>query len=160
MPIYGHTFFDHNSVIFWPIKLKFHMATQETIIYRLVLKNLDQDRYFQISDFGVLIWPKKGRGSTLSHKGLGPQDPTKKLAQGMELLDHVLSQNHASKNFRPGVWTPPPLRDSGERRPPLTVPETDEKPPKLCFTFYSEVMIYSLRDSFVAVSINNFGVKN
>ena len=44
---------------------------------------------------------QKGRGSTLSHKGLGPQNPTKKLAQGMELLDHVLSQNHASKNVRP-----------------------------------------------------------
>ena len=39
MPIYGHTTFGHNSVIFWPIKFKFHMVTQETSIYRLVMRN-------------------------------------------------------------------------------------------------------------------------
>ena len=38
--------FDHNSVIFWAIKLKFHMATQEIIIYRLVARNLDYGPYF------------------------------------------------------------------------------------------------------------------
>ena len=39
MPIYGHTFFSHMSAIFWPIKLKFHTVTHETIIYRLVMRN-------------------------------------------------------------------------------------------------------------------------
>ena len=39
MPIYGHTCFGHISTIFWPIKLKFHTVTHETIIYRLVMRN-------------------------------------------------------------------------------------------------------------------------
>ena len=39
MPIYGHTTFGHNSVIFWLIKLKFHTVTRETNIYRLVMRN-------------------------------------------------------------------------------------------------------------------------
>ena len=46
---------------------------------------------------------QKKRGSTLSHKGLGPQDTTNKLAQSTELLDYVLSQKHASKKFRPAL---------------------------------------------------------
>ena len=39
--IKGHTFFDHNSAIFRQIRLKFIMETQETIIYRLVIRNDD-----------------------------------------------------------------------------------------------------------------------
>ena len=100
MPIYGHTFFGHISANFWPIKLKFHMATQETIIYRLMMRNQRKDLLFKNSKFLALIWPQKGRGPTLCHKGPGTQDWTKKFANGMELLGHTLSQNYVSKNFR------------------------------------------------------------
>ena len=40
MPIFGHTFFGHNSAISGPIRLKFFMGVQETIIYVLVMSNL------------------------------------------------------------------------------------------------------------------------
>ena len=36
-------FFGHNSAIFYPISLNFFMLTQETIIYRLVIRNYDFD---------------------------------------------------------------------------------------------------------------------
>ena len=101
MPIYGHTFFGYISANFRPIKLKFHMATQGTIIYRLMMRNLGYDLIFKFLDFWALIWPQKGCGPTLWVKGPGTQDPTKKLAYGMELLGYILSQNHVSKNFRP-----------------------------------------------------------
>ena len=57
--------------------------------------------YFKFLNFWALIWPQKGCGPTLCLKGPGTQDPTKKLAYGMELLGYTLSQNHVSKNFRP-----------------------------------------------------------
>ena len=46
MPIFGHTFFGHNSAIFGPIGLKIGMRTQETVIYRLVVKFFSYDAYF------------------------------------------------------------------------------------------------------------------
>ena len=64
------------------------MATRDTIIYLLALRNQGQDPYFQISNFWALIWPQKGHSLTLSRKGPGLQNPTKKLAHGMELLDY------------------------------------------------------------------------
>ena len=60
MPIYGHTFFGHNSAIFWLIKLKFRMVTQETIIYRLTMRNKGYGHIFDIWIFGPLFGPKKG----------------------------------------------------------------------------------------------------
>ena len=49
---YVHTFFGHNSAIFQQIGLKIFMVTQESIIYRLVIKNFG----FGPSSVG----PKKG----------------------------------------------------------------------------------------------------
>ena len=60
MPIFGLTFFGHNSAIFGSIGQKFVMGTQETTIYRLVIRNPSYDAYFFI--FGPLLagnwaWP-------------------------------------------------------------------------------------------------------
>ena len=38
-PFLGIRFFDHNSAIFWPIGLEIFEGNQETIIYRLVVRN-------------------------------------------------------------------------------------------------------------------------
>ena len=48
MPIFGHTFFAHNSAIFGPIGLEILMGTQETIIYRLVVRKQNYDAHFYI----------------------------------------------------------------------------------------------------------------
>ena len=53
MPIFGHTFFVHNSAIFWPIGLKIFKGTQDTFIYRLVVRNLSYDAYFSVLIFWV-----------------------------------------------------------------------------------------------------------
>ena len=39
--INGHTIFGHNSAIFCSVELKIFIETQETIIYRLEMKNHD-----------------------------------------------------------------------------------------------------------------------
>ena len=105
--IYGHTFFGHNSAIFGPIGLKFFMGTQGTIIYRLLLRNQCFGLYLPISIFWVLFGGKMGVAATLAPLGLGPQNPTKKLAHVGVLLGQLLSQNKVSKIYRLG---PPPLK--------------------------------------------------
>ena len=88
--VYGHKFFGHNSAIFWPIRLKFIMVSQETIIYRLYIKKLGFKPFFDFSSFWALLGPEKGRGPTDTHIGLGPLvDP----------LGHMLSQNYVSNFF-------------------------------------------------------------
>ena len=42
-----------------------------------------------------------GVAATLAPKGLGPQDPTKKLAHRMELLGQPLSQKNGLENLGP-----------------------------------------------------------
>ena len=103
--IYGHTFFGHNSAIFGPIGLKFFMGTQGTIIYRLLLRNQCFGLYLPISIFWVLFGGKMGVAATPAPLGLGPQNPTKKLAHVGVLLGQLLSQNKVSKIYRLG----PPL---------------------------------------------------
>ena len=44
-----------------------------------------------------------GVTATVAPKSLRPQDPTKKLAQWVELLGQPLSRKHVIKNFRPEV---------------------------------------------------------
>ena len=44
--------------------------------------------------------------TTMAPKGLGPQDPTKKLAKWVELSGHSLSRKHVFRIFGPN---PPPL---------------------------------------------------
>ena len=48
-------------------------------------------------DFWALIGGKKGVAATPAHKGLVPQNPTKKLAHVGVLLSHLLSHYHVPK---------------------------------------------------------------
>ena len=45
-----------------------------------------------------MLGPKKGRGPTATPRGLGSQNPNKKLTHLVDLLGHPLSRNHLS-NF-------------------------------------------------------------
>ena len=42
----------------------------------------------------------------VASKGLGPQDPTKKLAEWVKLLGQPLSRKHVFKNFGPDNFLP------------------------------------------------------
>ena len=44
---YGHTFFGHNSSIFLSNRAAFFLVTQETIIYRLMMRNHDFDAFLE-----------------------------------------------------------------------------------------------------------------
>ena len=46
MPIFGHTFFGHNSATFEPIGLKIFKGTQGTTIFLLMMRNPSFDVYF------------------------------------------------------------------------------------------------------------------
>ena len=61
MPIFGHTYFDHNSAIFGQIGLKIFMGTQETFIYRLLIENQSCDPYLSFLNFLGHFWRENGR---------------------------------------------------------------------------------------------------
>ena len=82
------------------------MGTQETIIYRLVMRNHSFGPYLPFSIFLALRGPKKGRGPTRTGMGLGPQNLTIKLAHWVDLLGQLLSRNHDFEIWRPE----PPLK--------------------------------------------------
>ena len=77
------------------------MGTQETIIYRLLVLNQRYSTKVPISIFGALFGGKMGVAAMPAPKGLGPQNPTKKLALVGVLLGHLLSQNRVSKLLDP-----------------------------------------------------------
>ena len=63
-PMFGHTFFGHNSAISGLIGLKIFKGVQETIIYWLVMRNLSYSAYFSFLIFGPLLvkkwaWPPR-----------------------------------------------------------------------------------------------------
>ena len=87
------------------------MGTQETIIYRLVMRNHSFGPYLPFSIFLALRGPKKGRGPTRTGMGLGPQNLTKKLAHWVDLLGQLLSRNHDFEIWRPE----PPLKEVHEK---------------------------------------------
>ena len=86
MPTFGHTFFGHNSAILGPIGLKIYMGTQETIIYRLVVRNQSYEAYFSVLIVWATFGGKMGVANTRAPYGLGPPNPTKKLAHLVDLL--------------------------------------------------------------------------
>ena len=51
-----------------------------------------------------------GVAATVAPKGLGPQDPTKKLAHWVDLLNQPLTRKLVFKNF--GPESPHPLKSS------------------------------------------------
>ena len=76
------------------------MVTQESIIYRLMARNNDFDAFLKNSYF----WRENGRGRYGGAKGSEaswPQDPTKKLAQWVDILGQPLSRKHVLKYFGP-----------------------------------------------------------
>ena len=88
MPIFAHTFFGCNSAISGPIGLKYLMGVQETMIYRLVMRNLSYDAF--IFDFLGHFLRENGRAPN----SLWPPNPTKKLAHWVDLLGQPLSLGH------------------------------------------------------------------
>ena len=80
------------------------LGIKETIIYRLVMGNHDLEAFLKNSIFGG----KMDVAATLAPKGLGPQDPTQKLAHRVELLGKPLSQKNVFENL--GPEPPPPLK--------------------------------------------------
>ena len=60
-------------------------------------------------DFLGLFGGKMGVAATLAPKGLGPKNPTKKLAHVGVLMGHILSQNHVPEISNPGPLPLPPL---------------------------------------------------
>ena len=77
------------------------MCTQETIIYRLVMGNLSYDAYFSFLIFWATFGRKMGMATTHALMVQGPSDPTKKLANLVDLLGQPLSRNHVFAIFRP-----------------------------------------------------------
>ena len=92
MPIFGHTFFGHNSSISEPIGLKFLMGVQETIIYRLVMRNISYGAYFSFLIFLATFWEKMGVATILTPNDLGPPNPIKKLDHCVDLLGQPISR--------------------------------------------------------------------
>ena len=80
--------------------LNFFMVTQETIIYRLVIKNRDFDAFLKKNH---IFGGKIGVATTVASKGLGPRDPTKKLTHWVDLLGQLLSRKPVLINFGPGL---------------------------------------------------------
>ena len=72
--IYGHTFFGHNLAIFCLIGLIF-LVTQETIIYRLVMRNHDFNAFLEKF---IFLW-ENGRGRHRDSKGSGASSPDQKF---------------------------------------------------------------------------------
>ena len=58
--IFGHTFFGHKSAIFRPIGLTTFLGTQETIFYRLVVRNPIYDAHFSFLNFWATFGGKMG----------------------------------------------------------------------------------------------------
>ena len=101
-PCIGTRFIGEKSVIFWPNSMiflpnsmKFCMKCQEVIIYRFCVKIYGFGANLLIFNFSGWFWQ--------ALKGLGPQNPTKKLAHWEDLLDHFLFRNRIFKIFRPAL---------------------------------------------------------
>ena len=62
MPTHEHTFSGHNSASFGLIELKLFMGAHESIIYRLIKRNLMFNAYIPVFIFwaGKWAWPKCG----------------------------------------------------------------------------------------------------
>ena len=105
MPIYGHTFFSHNSAIFdqsscnfvWLLKGPLSIDYTSKIAPRSLLK--------KCTHFGR----KMGVATTAAAYGFWATNPIKKLAHCVYLLGQPLSRNRVFQNFS---GEPPPLKIS------------------------------------------------
>ena len=89
------------------------MGTQEIIIYRLVVINLNYYYYFLVLTFWTIIGGKMGVATTRTSYGSGPPAPTKKLAHRVDPWGQPLSRNHVFEIFRDEP--PPPKQNTNQR---------------------------------------------
>ena len=97
--IFGHTYFGHKSAIFGAIGLKILLGTQETIIYRLVMRNLNYDLFF-VLDFWATNGGKIGVAITRAPNGLGRPNSTKKIGPLGELFGLAHISKTCFRNFQ------------------------------------------------------------
>ena len=100
----GISLFGRNSATFGLNGLKIFMGIQETIIYELAMRNSSYDAYSLFkyinkeptsSVIGMAIM------IMMAINGLGPLNPTKKLAHLLNLLSQLLTQNRVFEISRP-----------------------------------------------------------
>ena len=85
---------------------EFFIGAQETIIYRLVIRNPSCDAYFSYFIFWATFCGKIGVAATCSLNGLGPPNPTKKLIHWVAFsANHYLEITFSKFS---GVNSPPP----------------------------------------------------
>ena len=72
----------------------FYGITLETIIYRLVVRNYNFDNFLKNI---IFLAGRNGQGRHCGAKGSGLQDPTKNLAQWVDLFGQPLSRKYCSK---------------------------------------------------------------
>ena len=92
----GHTFFRHNSAIFWPIRLKFFLGTQETIIYRFAMRNHDLDAFWKKFNF----WRENGHGRHAGAKGSWASRPDQKIGSSGGTLRWTVISEKSFRKFR------------------------------------------------------------
>ena len=89
----------HYSAILLPIRLKFFMVTQETIIHSLMMKIMILMLFWKKSYF----WRESGRGHPSGTKGSRASRPDQNVGsmQHVNLLGQPLSRNNIFKNLGP-----------------------------------------------------------
>ena len=70
------------------------MGTQETIIFRVVLRNPSYDAYFSVLGFLATFGGKMGVATMRTPNSLGPPNPNKKFALWLDLLSQPQSRNY------------------------------------------------------------------
>ena len=85
------------------IMVSHHQSIDSSLLILFTMNKFQSDwtKNSWVSYFGG----KMGIAATVAPKGLGPKDPTKKLAQWMDLLGQMLSRKPVLKIFGP---EPPP----------------------------------------------------
>ena len=83
--------------IFWPIGLQSFVGAQETIIYRLVMRNTSYDAYFQFFCFWATLGGKMGVAITRAPNDLGPQIQPKSWPTGWTFWANCYLENVFSK---------------------------------------------------------------
>ena len=76
------------------------LGAQDTIIYRLVMRNPNHDDYFSVLIFWATFGGKMCVATTRAPNGLWPPNPTKKLAHWADLLGQPLSRKHVFEIFK------------------------------------------------------------
>ena len=79
----------------------FFLVIQETIIYRLVMRNRDFDAFLE----NILFWRENGRGRRHGTKGSGASRPDQRVGQMGQPFGSTVNSKTSFKNFGPEVGT-------------------------------------------------------